>query len=115
MNENTKVTITIFVVFGVMSLFLIDLGVGDWRQRKTSELFYTELQESGLVVLEGIIESPSVIIVVGTSREFVTTVIELHQDTVYYCEESEYPRHGSFYVFNDAMTMAWKYTPKVGD
>jgi len=102
----------IFSVFAILGT--VDLAVGDWGQRKNSELYYAELQKLDYIVLEGIIESPSVIIVEDTFAGFVRTARDLHQDTVYHCCEPDYPRRSSFYAFNDDLTIAWKYTPKGG-
>jgi len=66
--------------------------------------FTLDLEKTGLTVLEGIIESPSVIIVVRDSGEFIAVIEENQQDTVY--------RYiNKFYTFNDDMTIAWKFCP----
>ncbi len=114
MGKDNSALYALVFTFGFIFLGLYVLAYGDprdWRQRKVAEQYGVELERAGLTVLEGIIQSPSVIVVVDNSLEFMITIEELQQDTVYY-----YPIYPStdnaFYVFNDDMTIAWKYTPK---
>lgn len=58
-------------------------------------------------VIKGIIESPSVIIIVETFTEFKQKCEELDTKTVYYDRDSD------FYVFNDDLSIAWRFRIKL--
>lgn len=59
-----------------------------------------------LIVEDGIIESPAVIIILYTYNEFTAKIDELNTDQIY--------RYSlSFYVFESGYTRAWKYTPTI--
>lgn len=103
--------LAVVAVAGVLTYVLIE----DTNQWRAAEQFGVVLEKVDLIVVEGIIQSPSVIIVVGTPEEFMTIVKELRQDTVYYYPRLGYPSDRAYYVFNDEMTIAWKYIPKAGN
>ena len=66
---------------------------------------HNELEQQYGVIL-GIIESPSVIIIIDTFSKFTEMVDEIEPDIVYRYSDS-------FYVFDKGYTRAWKYTPLI--
>lgn len=102
----------IVITFGVLIVIMvgIPMTVGI-RHNKLTDQFRAELEGAGLTIIEGVIQSPSVIITVDSPEEFMEIVEEYYQDVIYYDPNIRYFCSKSFYVFNDDMTIAWKYTP----
>lgn len=90
--------------FGIIVVILLTIGaaVPGYYRDKAVEVFISALDTAGLEVLQGRIESPSVIIDVYSVEEFISKVEEHNQSTVYV----DGPR---YYVFNEDMTIAWEY------
>lgn len=96
----------IVLIVGMMVYSTVDYN----NKARAADRFGAELERAGLTVLVGIVNSPSVIIVVDSPMEFMSIVAEHNQNTVYRGYKT-WP----YYVFNDDMSMAWKYTPRVSD
>jgi len=108
MNREDLPAILSMILMLVMFFGLI--GHANWSQ----ELYLKKIEETKIfvendmrdfVLLEGIIESPSVIIIINDYLDFKDKCIELK--TIIYW------RGSSFYVFNEQMTIAWKYTIEI--
>jgi len=101
----------IVVVGFIVVIFLALCGcavVIAYEQNKAFKAFVSMLDTEGLEVLQGTVESPSVIIDVYSPRQFMSIVSEHSQDIVY--------RDGwTFYIFNSGMTVAWRYYPQWRD
>ncbi len=80
------------------------------NQVREADRFGAELERAGITVLVGIVNSPSVIIVVDSPMEFMSMVWE-HNQSIVYRGYKILP----YYVFNDDMSKAWKYIPKVSN
>ncbi len=107
-DDTSKIMIIVIIlVVGWIAYANVDYN----NQVRAADRFGAELERTGITVLVGIVNSPSVIVVIDSSMEFMSMVLEHNQDTVY----RAYKTQPYYYVFNDDMSIAWKYMVKVGN
>lgn len=97
----TKVIMSLVIVCIIGGFSVIIL------QEKASDIFQDILESNKVKVVRGIVDSPSVIIPIKDSGKIIRLIFsELNTTTVY--------RYGwTFYVFNEDMTVAYRYIPPI--
>lgn len=95
--------VVICVCVALFSVFIFWLPSQHMKQHSLRrDAFVEQLETIGYDVVEGIVESPSVIIVIRDEAEFLNKVKEVDACTVYY-------RYWMFYVFDSNMQLAYRY------
>lgn len=101
-KELIVIALGIFVFFGTM--IILSAREEIFRNRVYESL----TEEYGFTVLDGIIKSPSVIIVISSYDEFIDVARDQGVDTLY-------KYNNEYYIFNPGMVIAWKYYPRWWD
>lgn len=97
MSNGPKI-FAIIMLFAIGSVVFITFSVVE-RVKSERKM----LLENGFVVIDGIIDSPSVIIKVNR-QQFYNKLYAIDMNTVYYFQYS-------FYVFEENMQIAYRYSP----
>lgn len=110
-------TTCVFFIAGLNNLYTRkQLEMEQYEQ--ANDMFLAVLHFSDLDVLGVTINSPSIIVHIDTPSEFIFIAKEQSQDTIYTVVESVSSSNiyilqvPHYYIFNDDLTIAWKYRPE---
>jgi len=101
MSDNLKAISVLMIIafFCSYHMFLIN------EQKRLKTEFENSFTQE---IVHAQIDSPSIIIRISTLREFREKINELGVDTIY-ADSVTYAAH--YYVFNEDLTIAWKFDP----
>lgn len=116
MEKNDVWLVVFLIMFSVVVAIALtsirhSVTLSEEDHAKRVEAFGKKLEEQGVRLIVGTVSSPSVIILLESETVFLQKVQDLNAQEVFHEERVSLrgKRSVVYYVFNNDMTIAWKY------